>query len=76
MIELFKKELELCNVREGETVAVLSAGDSLRHYARDFIAAGQQLRAKMIDVHLPGKSDGLVGPAGRAAREERPRAAP
>ena len=59
MIELFQKELELCNVREGETVAVLSAGDSLRHYARDFIAAGNKLGAKMIDVRLPGKSEGL-----------------
>jgi len=59
MIELFQKELELCNVREGETVAVLSAGDGLRHYARDFIAAGQKLGAKMLDVNLPGKSEGL-----------------
>src|ERR1051325_4297863 len=59
MIELFKKELELCNVRPGETVAVLSAGEGLRHYARDFIAAGEQLGARMLDVHLPGKSEGL-----------------
>ena len=59
MIELFKKELELCNVREGETVAVLSAGEGLRHYARDFIAAGEKLGAKMLDVHLPGEQKGL-----------------
>src|SRR5262245_12838473 len=59
MMDLFRKELELCNVRPGETVAGLSAGDGLRHYARDFIAAGQQLGAKMLDVHLPGKSEGL-----------------
>jgi len=59
VIELFKKELELCKVREGETVAVLSAGEALRHYARDFIAAAKSLGAKTVDVNLPGKSDGL-----------------
>jgi 2,5-dihydroxypyridine 5,6-dioxygenase len=59
VIELFKKELELCKVREGETVAVLSAGEGLRHYARDFIAAAKSLGAKTVDVNLPGSSDGL-----------------
>ena len=59
MIELFKKELELCNVREGETVAVLSCGESLRHYARDFVAAAKSLGAKTVEVNLPGRSDGL-----------------
>ena len=33
MIALFRSELELCKVHRGETVAVLSAGDSLRPYA-------------------------------------------
>jgi 2,5-dihydroxypyridine 5,6-dioxygenase len=59
MIDLFKKELELCKVRAGETVAVLSAGDALRNYAHDFIAAAQSLGAKTIDVNLPGNSAGL-----------------
>lgn len=59
MLELFRKELELCKVRAGETVAVLSSGESLRHYARDFIAAAGSLGARALDVNLPGKSDGL-----------------
>ncbi|HEV8262045.1 MAG TPA: hypothetical protein VGQ19_14985, partial [Burkholderiales bacterium] len=60
MIELFQKELELCRVRAGETVAVLSSGESLRHYARDFLAAAKNLGAKAVDVHLPGEgSEGL-----------------
>jgi 2,5-dihydroxypyridine 5,6-dioxygenase len=59
MVELFKKELELCKVREGETVAVLSSGEALRHYARDFIAAAKSLGAKALDVNLPGMSEGL-----------------
>lgn len=61
MIGLFRNELELCNVREGETVAVLSAGESLRHYAHAFLAAVRQLDAKPLDVHLPasGETAGL-----------------
>jgi len=59
MIDLFKEELELCKVRQGETVAVLSSGESLRHYARDFIAAAKSLGAEAVDVHLPGNSEGL-----------------
>jgi 2,5-dihydroxypyridine 5,6-dioxygenase len=59
MIDLFQKELELCKVREGETVAVLSSGESLRHYARDFLAAAKNLGAKALDVHLPGDGEGL-----------------
>jgi 2,5-dihydroxypyridine 5,6-dioxygenase len=59
MIDLFRKELELCNVREGETVAVLSSGDGLRHYAQAFLAAAKSLDAKTVDVHLPDDGKGL-----------------
>jgi 2,5-dihydroxypyridine 5,6-dioxygenase len=59
MIELFQKELELCKVREGETVAVLSAGEPLRHYAQAFLAATKNLGARALDVHLPGGGEGL-----------------
>ena len=59
MIELFQKELELCEVREGETVAVLSAGEPLRHYSQAFLAAAKNLGAKALDVHLPGGNEGL-----------------
>lgn len=59
MIELFQKELELCKVRKGETVAVLSAGEPLRHYAQAFLAAATNLGATALDVHLPGNSEGL-----------------
>ncbi|MSP52400.1 MAG: leucyl aminopeptidase [Alphaproteobacteria bacterium] len=53
MVDLFKRELELCKVREGETVAVLSVGDSLRDYAKAFLTAAKKLGAKVIDVNLP-----------------------
>jgi len=59
MIELFQKELALCKVRDGETVAVLSEGESLRHYSHAFLAAAKNLGASAVDVHLPG--DGGAG---------------
>lgn len=59
MIDLFQKELELCQVREGETVAVLSAGEPLRHYAQAFLAAAKNLGAKAVDVHLPASGEGF-----------------
>ncbi len=52
MVELFQKELELCQVKKGETVAVLSSGDALRDYARAFLAAAKNLGANAIDAHL------------------------
>jgi 2,5-dihydroxypyridine 5,6-dioxygenase len=55
MIDLFQKELELCNVRKGESVAVLSQGDGLKHYRETFLAAARNLGAEVMDVHLPGR---------------------
>ena len=55
-----QKELELCKVHQGETVAVLSQGESLRHYARAFLTAARNLGAEAVDLHLPGSdSEGL-----------------
>jgi 2,5-dihydroxypyridine 5,6-dioxygenase len=52
MQRLFRKELELCGVGEGERLAVLSEGDELRGYAEAFLVAGRDLGANVIDVHL------------------------
>ncbi len=49
---LFRRELELCGAGEGERLAVLSEGDQLRDYAEAFLAAGRDLGADVIDVHL------------------------
>ena len=43
MVELFKSNLELCKVRPGQTVAVLSEGEARADYAQAFLAASQQL---------------------------------
>jgi len=56
MIEVFRRQLALCKVRPGEVVAVLSMGDSLRDYARAFLAAARQLDAQVVDVNLQGSS--------------------
>ena len=50
--ELFRSELELCRVVEGERVAVLSEGGGLREYADAFLGAAKDLGAEPLDVHL------------------------
>ena len=77
MVELFTKELALCGVHEGETVAVLSEVGVLGDYATAFMAAAQSLGARPFNVSLlpaggPGvgerASDTGVNPlAGNAA---------
>lgn len=52
MIDLFQRALELCEIGPGRTLAVLSAGDSLRDYARAFVTAGNRLGAKTLDVNV------------------------
>jgi 2,5-dihydroxypyridine 5,6-dioxygenase len=56
MVDLFTRELALCRVRKGETVAVLSVGNTLRDYAKAFLAAARTLGATALDVNLKGKS--------------------
>ena len=63
-VELCKKELELCAVQEGETVAVLSQGDERQDYADAFMLAAQRLAATAFHVRLPEVSTTLVGDAG------------
>jgi hypothetical protein len=42
-IDLVRKELLLCGVKEGTTIAVLSEVDRLAEYAAGFLAAAQAL---------------------------------
>jgi 2,5-dihydroxypyridine 5,6-dioxygenase len=63
-VELCVAELELCAVRPGETVAVLSAGDERRDYADAFLIAARRLGANAYHLRLaderPGHLDGVV----------------
>ena len=65
LTELFRKNLELCEVGPGETVAVLSEGDQLGNYREASLAAARDLGADVADVHLP--SEGAEDPAVRIA---------
>ena len=51
-IELFRDELVLCGVENGERVVVLTEGEQLRDYAESFVAAARDLGADVEDLNL------------------------
>ena len=63
-VDLCEKELELCGVHEGETVAVLSQGDERRDYADAFMTAARRFGASTFHIRLPEVSTTLLGDAG------------
>jgi 2,5-dihydroxypyridine 5,6-dioxygenase len=63
-VDLCVQELELCGVKEGETVAVLSQLDERLDYADAFMAAALRLGATTYHVRLPEASSSLLGDAG------------
>ena len=52
MVTVFRKELELCKVKEGETVAVLTEGDTRQDYAAATMAAARDLGAHTYHVNV------------------------
>lgn len=52
MISLFRKELLLCGVKPGETVAVLSEMDRTADYATGFMTAARDLGAHAFNVNV------------------------
>jgi 2,5-dihydroxypyridine 5,6-dioxygenase len=65
MVKVFRDELVLCGVREGETVAVLSELDQLGDYAAGFMAAARSLGANTFNVNLlPATGMGIEEKAG------------
>jgi 2,5-dihydroxypyridine 5,6-dioxygenase len=63
-VDLCVKELELCSVREGETVAVLSQANDRLEYADAFMTAATRLGATPFHVRLAEASTTLIGDAG------------
>jgi 2,5-dihydroxypyridine 5,6-dioxygenase len=55
MVTLFKEELELCAVKSGEIVIVLSEGDVRADYARAFLQAARALGANAFQVNVPNR---------------------
>lgn len=64
LLTLFRKELELCRVREGEFVIVLSAGNERIEYAQAFMAAAQGLGARVFHLNVP-RNNARVAAVGR-----------
>lgn len=56
---LCERELQLCAVREGETVVVLSQGDDRLDYANAFLAAARRLGAQAYNLRLSDVSTTL-----------------
>lgn len=63
-VDLCVRELELCNVVEGELVAVVSQGDERIDYADAFMVAAHRLGAVPYHVRLPNVSTSLIGDVG------------
>ena len=58
VVALFRKELELCGVGPGTSLAVLSEGDVRAGHATAFLAAAAELDAEARSRH----DDRMVGP--------------
>jgi 2,5-dihydroxypyridine 5,6-dioxygenase len=63
--DLCVRELELCGLKEGEVVAVLTQGDDRIEYADAFMAAAEHVGASAFHVRLPRASHNLDGEAGQ-----------
>jgi 2,5-dihydroxypyridine 5,6-dioxygenase len=64
-LELFTRELELCAVKRGETVVVLTADDEWREHAQVFMAAAARLGAKSFNLNVRRGQANAVGVQGR-----------
>jgi 2,5-dihydroxypyridine 5,6-dioxygenase len=64
LVDLCVAELELCGVREGESLAVLSQGDERLDYANAFLVAAARLGATSFHVRLGDVSSGVSGETG------------
>ena len=69
LVQLFKAELELCKVGSGETVSILSEGETRADYAQAFLVAAQELGANAMHVNVLPRptSQGFAGNMGKTA---------
>ncbi|MBE1537003.1 hypothetical protein [Actinomadura algeriensis] len=56
LVELFRRELELCKVTENEKLVILAEPSSRSEYVEAAFAAGLALKANVIQAVLPGGS--------------------
>ena len=64
MVSLFRQELELCKVKQGEAIAVLSEAEQAVEYASAFMIAARELGADVFNVNLPSLPTGPTQVAG------------
>src|SRR4051794_33266695 len=62
--DLCERELELCAVRPGESLVVLSQGDERADYVDAFMSAAQPLGANPMNLRLPYASSASGGEVG------------
>ena len=62
VVALFRKELELCGVGPGTSLAVLSEGDVRGGHATAFLAAAAELDADAFQVNIRKKPGSFFGP--------------
>jgi len=62
MVELFRKELELCKVKSGERIGILSEGRVRIDYAEAFLAAAQELGADPFHLNVLKRPGSFPGP--------------
>ena len=65
MFELFTRELELCRVKPGENIVVLTADDEWQEHAQAFMAAAAHLGATTFNMNLRRGQQNAVGVQGR-----------
>jgi 2,5-dihydroxypyridine 5,6-dioxygenase len=65
LLRIFTAELELCKVKPGETVAILSAASRKADYAQAFLVAVQNLGATVFHINIPAlaaaNAAGVIG---------------
>jgi 2,5-dihydroxypyridine 5,6-dioxygenase len=64
LVDLCVRELQLCGVHEGETVAVLSQGEERMDYASAFLVAAGRLGATTFHVRVADVSSSVGGEVG------------
>lgn len=62
MVELFRRELELCKVKSGERIGILSEGRVRSDYAEAFLAAAEDLGADPLNVNIRKRPGSFPGP--------------
>ena len=62
--DLCERMLELCRLREDESLIVLSQGDERAEYVDAFLTAGGRLGARAMNLRLPYSSSATSGEVG------------